>query len=169
MPYPRSSAFIGGPNRFGEFWSTVSPDDILDLPALSISQRHGFPENRVLDQWAQRAANHQLYAPSQELLEVSDQASRKPRRCLTGHVDQEVHIAFERVFPASHRAEKPDIARAVAGGHPQDFVATLSDALTGAHLSILYRQVRGPCSLRERQGPAVTLYVWANPGQRRAE
>jgi hypothetical protein len=57
----------------------------------------------------------------------------------------------------------------VAGGHPQDFVATLSDALTGAHLSILYRQVRGPCSLRERQGPAVTLYVWANPGQRRAE
>src|ERR1039457_1358447 len=130
---------IGGPNRFGEFWSPVSPDDILDLPALSISQRHGFPENRVLDQWAQRAANHQLYAPSQELLEVGDQASRKPRRCLTGHIDQKVHIAIERIFPASHGAEKPDSTHAVAGGLPQDLVATLADALTGAHSSILYR------------------------------
>src|ERR1035438_9017483 len=143
MPYPRSSAFIGGPNRFGEFWSIVWPDDILDLRALSISQRHGFPENRVADQRAQRAANHHLYAPSQELLEVSDQASRKPRRCLTGHVDQEVHIAIERSFSASHRAEKPDIARAVAGAPTQDLVATLFDALTGAHSSILYRQARG--------------------------
>src|ERR1039458_3972191 len=107
MPYPRSSAFIGGPSRFWEFWSIVSPDDILDLPALSISQRHGFPENRVLDQWAQRAANHQLYAPSQELLEVSDQASRKPPGCRTGNVDKEVHIAFQHCFPASPRAQNP--------------------------------------------------------------
>ena len=90
-----------------------------------------------MDQWAQRAANHQLYAPSQELLEVSDQASRKPRCCRTGNVDKEVHIAFEHVFPASHRAEKPDIARAVPRGHPQDFVAMLPYALTGAHSSTI--------------------------------
>src|ERR1035437_1693922 len=138
------SAFIGGPSRFWEFWSIVSPDDILDLPALSISQRHGFPENRVLDQWAQRAANHQLYAPSKELLKISDQASRKPRCCRTGNVDKDVYIAFQRVVPASYRPEKPDIARTVAGGHAQDLVATLSDALRGGHLSILYRQVRVP-------------------------
>jgi hypothetical protein len=74
-----------------------------------------------------------MYAPSQELFEVSGQASWEPRRCLTGHVDKEVHIAFQRVLPASHRAEKTDIARAVAGGHPQNLVATFADALTSAH------------------------------------
>ena len=103
----------------------------------AISQLHGIPENRVADQRAQRAANHHLYAPSQELLEVGDQAARKPWRSLTGHVDKQIYIALGRVFPTSRRAEKPDIARAVARGHPQYLVATLSDALWDAHSSIL--------------------------------
>jgi hypothetical protein len=33
--------------------------------------------------------------------------------------------------------ENPDIAGAVEGGHPQDFFAMFSDALAGAHLSII--------------------------------
>lgn len=105
-----------------------------------ISQRHGFAQNGVTDQRTQRASNHYLYTLAQELLEVGDQAPRKPWRGFTGHVDQEVHIAIRRVFPASRRAEKPDIARAMEGGNPQDFLAMFSYALTGAHSSILYRQ-----------------------------
>jgi hypothetical protein len=34
-------------------------------------------------------------------------------------------------------SEKQDIARAVEGRHPQDFVAMLSYALTGAHVFIV--------------------------------
>src|ERR1019366_5288371 len=84
--------------------------------------------------------------------------TRRPRSCsrsatrlpgnhgvvATGNVDKDVYIAFQRVVPASYQPEKPDIARTVAGGHAQDLVATLSDALRGGHLSILYRQVRVP-------------------------
>jgi hypothetical protein len=54
-----------------------------------------------------------VYTLAQELLEISDQTSRKPWRCLTGHVDKEVNIAFGRFFSSSHRAEKPDITGAV--------------------------------------------------------
>jgi hypothetical protein len=99
----------------------------------TIASWSGFPQNGVTDQRAQRASNHHLYTLAQELLEVGNQAPRKPWRGVAGHVDQEVDIAFRRVFPASHRAEKQDIARAVEGGHPQDFVAMFSYALTGAH------------------------------------
>ena len=96
--------------------------------------------------------NHHLYTLSQESLEVGDQASRKPRRGITGHVDKQVHIAFGCVFPASHRAEKPDIAGAVAGSHPQDLVAMLSDALTGAHSTIIvssdaFSQIIAACGI----------------------
>jgi hypothetical protein len=56
---------------------------------------------------------------------------------MAGHVDKEVHVAFGRIIPASHRAEKQDIARAVVGGYPQDFVAMCSYALTGTHSSII--------------------------------
>jgi hypothetical protein len=77
------------------------------------------------------------------LLEVGDQASREPWRGVTGDVDKEVHVAFRRVFPASHRSEKQDIARAVEGGNPQDFIATFSYALTGDDSSLFYRQASG--------------------------
>jgi hypothetical protein len=53
---------------------------------------------------------------------------------------KEVHIAFRRVFAASHRAEKQHISRAVQGGDPQDFVAMFSYVLTGAHLSTIVGQ-----------------------------
>ena len=101
--------------------------------SAEISQWHGFAQNGVTDQRAQRASNHHLYTLAQESLEVGDQAPRKPWPGVTGHVDKEVDIAFRRVFPASHGAEKQDIARAVEGGHPQDFVAMFFHALTGAH------------------------------------
>ncbi|SPE26633.1 hypothetical protein SBA6_1050002 [Candidatus Sulfopaludibacter sp. SbA6] len=70
-----------------------------------ISQRHGFAQNGVTDQRTQRASNHYLYTLAQELLEVGDQAPRKPWRSIMGYVDKEVHIAFRRVFTAGHRAE----------------------------------------------------------------
>ena len=72
----------------------------------------------------------------------SDQAPWKPRRGIAGDIDKEVHIAFRRVFPASHRAEKQDIARAVVGSQPQDFVSMFSYALTGAHSSIIVPSAR---------------------------
>src|SRR5208283_1006921 len=97
----------------------------------------GFPKNSVADQRAQRAANYHLHRLSQEQLEFGDQASRKPRRSVAGHVNEETHIAFGRVLAARHRAEEPDIARAVPGGHPQDFVPMLFYALTGAHPSTI--------------------------------
>jgi hypothetical protein len=57
---------------------------------------------------------------------------------------KEVDIAFQRVFPASHGAEKQIVAHAVAGGHPQDLIAMFSYALTGAHvLVVLSGQRRG--------------------------
>ena len=97
------------------------------------SQRHSFPQNGLADQRAQRASNHHLHALAQELLKVGDQAPRKPWRSVAGYIDQEVDIALRGIFSTSHRAEKPDITRAVEGCHPQDFVAMFSDALTGAH------------------------------------
>jgi hypothetical protein len=108
-----------------------------------IPQRHSFPQNGVADQRTQRASNHHLYAPAQELLEVGNQAPRKPWRGVAGHVDQEVDVALRGIFSTSYGAEKQDIARAVKGGHPQDLVAMFSYALTGAHAFIVLSGRRG--------------------------
>jgi hypothetical protein len=69
--------------------------------------------------------DHHLYALAQELLQVGGQTPGKPRRGIARHVDQQVHIAFRRVFPPSRRAEYQYVSRAVEGGHPQDFFAVL--------------------------------------------
>ena len=45
--------------------------------------------------------NHDLYTTSQQLLKVDDQAPRKPRCCLTGHVDEDVHVTFGCVSPTA--------------------------------------------------------------------
>ena len=89
----------------------------------AISQRHGFPENRVADQGLNERRITTCTRRPRSCFQVGDEASRKPGRCLARHVDEEIDIAVERVIPASHGAEKPDIARAVAGSHPQDLVA----------------------------------------------
>ena len=109
---------------------------MFDIRNAGISQRHGFPQNGVTDERTQRASNHHLYTLAQELFEISDQAPWKPRRGIAGDIDQEVHIAFRRVFPTSHRAKKQDIARAVVGSQPQDFVSMFSYPLTG-HSSLI--------------------------------
>jgi len=103
----------------------------------AISQRHGFPQNGVTYERTQRASNYHLHAAAQELLEVNDQAARKPWCGITGHVNKQVHIAVRSIFSASHRSEKQYVSRAVGGGHPKNGVAMFSYLLTGSHSSII--------------------------------
>lgn len=102
-----------------------------------ISQRHGFPQDGVADQRAQRQSNHHLYTLAQDSLKVGCQAPWKPWRGVAGHVDKQVHIAFRCIFPTSHRAEEPNFARAVEGGHPQNFVAMFLYVVSGTHSSVI--------------------------------
>src|SRR6185436_1756816 len=76
-----------------------------------ISQRYGFAENGVADQVTQGAANHHLYAASENLFQVSYEASWKPWCSFTGDVDQEINIAIRCVFATRHGTEELNVAR----------------------------------------------------------
>jgi len=114
---------------------------MFDIRALGF--HNGTASRRTASRIRGQASNYYLYTLAQELLEVGNQAPGKPRRGFASHVDKKVDIAFRGVVPASYGAEEQHIACAVEGGHPQDFVALFSDALTGAHLSVIVASARG--------------------------
>src|SRR5664279_2490678 len=66
--------------KYRSEWLDWSARHRAPHPHPAISQRHSFPQYGVADQRTQRASNHHLYTLAQELLEVGDQAPRKPRR-----------------------------------------------------------------------------------------
>jgi len=98
------------------------------------SQWYCFPQNLVADQVAQGAANYNLDAPSKQFFQVGGQATWEPRSCLAGNINQEVNIAFGRIFASRYRAENPDIPSAVASCQPQDFIAMFSDWIATVHI-----------------------------------
>jgi hypothetical protein len=102
-----------------------------------ISKRHGFPQNLVVDPVAQGAENHNLNAPSQELLQVGGQAPREPWGRFAGNVNREIHVALGRFFSPRYRAENPNISRPMASCKPQDFIPMFSDLAASVHNSIL--------------------------------
>src|SRR5262245_38621077 len=82
-----------------------------------ISQRHGVPKHRVTDERTQGAPDHYLYTAAQQLLKINDKSPWKPGCSFANNVDKQVHIAFSRLFPSSHRAENLDIAGTMEGSN----------------------------------------------------
>jgi hypothetical protein len=83
-----------------------------------------------------------LHAAAEEMFQISDQTPRKPWSSFAGDVDQQVHIALRAIIPASHRAEKQDVARPVVHGHSQDVIATFSNVLSNVHSSSIVPSAR---------------------------
>jgi hypothetical protein len=109
------------------------------MPA-GISQRYGVAENRLLDEWAQRSANHYLYWPPQQMFEIRNKTAWKPGRRLSCHIYKKVYVALACFFPTSYGAKKDYVPSAVACRNAKDFLAEVLDFLQSAHSFTLYRQ-----------------------------
>src|ERR1035438_1544944 len=85
-----------------------------------ISQRYGVTQDGVADQRAEGTVNHHLNRPSQQLLQIRDKTGGEPWRCLAGHVDEEINVAFGSLFATRYRTEKAHVPGSVTCSHAQD-------------------------------------------------
>ena len=99
-----------------------------------ISQLQGVTQDGFADQRAEGTVNHHLNRPSQQLLQIRDKTGGEPWRCLAGHVDEEVNVAFGSLFAARYRTEQAHVSGSVTGSHARDIFAPLLDLFESAHV-----------------------------------
>jgi hypothetical protein len=109
-----------------------------------ISQRHGFTKDVLADQWAKGAANDHLDRPSKQLLQIRDQTAWEPRRCLSSHVDEKVHIAFACFFAAGDGTEQAHVPGTMMRRYAQDVFSPLPDLVAEAHAFYFIPLIREP-------------------------
>jgi len=71
-----------------------------------------------VDAWLREDINFAV----EQLLEILSEANEIEERSPGLHVDQKVHVARGTRFIPGNRPEPTDVARAVLGGDPEDFV-----------------------------------------------